>query len=96
MGRRGGMSWALDRDQAEWFEGRNSERGTHRLSWEATIRKPNVLAVFDDPEHEIDSSGARLARPTQQAKEDQPGSDPPLPVEKLIPQVSSDSSGAPG
>jgi hypothetical protein len=42
------------------------------------------------------SSGASRARPTQQAKEDQPGSDPPLPVEKLIPQVSSDSSGAPG
>ena len=63
---RRGMSWTLDRDRSEWFAGRNSERGTP-IVLEATISKPNVLAVFDDPEREIVVRPGRVSRVTASA-----------------------------
>ena len=47
-----GMSWTLNREEAEWFAERDEDLGSPMVL-EATICKPNVLAVFNDPEREI-------------------------------------------
>ena len=61
-----GMSWTLDRDRAEWFAQRNSDRGAPMLLT-ATIRKPNVLAVYRDPEQEIVVRSGQVSRVTSVA-----------------------------
>ena len=61
-----GMSWTLNREEAEWFAERDEDLGAPMVL-EATIRKPNVLAVFNDPEREIVVRPGRVSRVTVQA-----------------------------